>query len=46
MTLNSFGLKYMCVFIQITLLIWNSPYYYGDIVKKMITVIFKCQIDT
>ena len=34
MTPKSFGLKKSCVFVQTTVLIWNSPDYYGDIVKE------------
>ena len=37
MTPNSFGLKDRYVFVEITVLVWNPPYYYGDIVKKVIT---------
>ena len=31
---NSIGMKYKDVFVKTAVLIWNPPYYNGDIVEK------------
>ena len=45
MSPNSIGLKNEYVFVKTDVLIWNPPYYYGDIVEKEIITISEWQYD-